>query len=65
MPLEPEELAVFSSRSCFSVSLFERFGVPMKEYLAAVLPGLKRWTLSQVSNLNPSSLVWWPGLIFP
>ena len=31
-----------------------RLGVPVKEYLAAVLPGLARRTLSQVSNLTPA-----------
>ena len=31
-----------------------RLGVPVKEYLAAVLPGLNRRTLSQVSNLTPA-----------
>ncbi len=31
-----------------------RLGVPVKEYLAAVLPGLNRRTLSQVSDLTPA-----------
>ena len=31
-----------------------RLGVPVKKYLAAVLPGLNRRTLSQVSNLTPA-----------
>jgi hypothetical protein len=31
-----------------------RLGVPVKEYLAAVLPGLNRRTLSQVANLTPA-----------
>jgi transposase len=31
-----------------------RLGVPTKEYLAAVLPGLSRRTLSQVVNLTPA-----------
>jgi hypothetical protein len=31
-----------------------RLGVPVKEYLAAVLPGLNGRTLSQVSNLTPA-----------
>jgi transposase len=31
-----------------------RLGLPVKEYLAAVLPGLNRRTLSQVANLTPA-----------
>ena len=31
-----------------------RLGVPVKDYLSAVLPGLNRCTLSQVSNLTPA-----------
>jgi transposase len=31
-----------------------RLGVPVKDYLSAVLPGLNRRTLSQVSNLTPA-----------
>jgi transposase len=31
-----------------------RLGVPVKEYLAAVLPGLNRSTLSEVVNLTPA-----------
>jgi hypothetical protein len=31
-----------------------RIGVPVKEYLAAVLPGLDRRTLSQVAALTPA-----------
>src|SRR5438045_7542701 len=31
-----------------------RLGVPVKDYLAAVLPGLNRRTLSQVANLTPT-----------
>jgi transposase len=31
-----------------------RIGVPVKEYLAGVLPGLDRRTLSQVANLTPA-----------
>ena len=31
-----------------------RLGVPVKEYLAAVLPGLHNRTLSQVANLTPA-----------
>jgi transposase len=31
-----------------------RLGVPVKEYLAAVLPGLNQRTLSQVANLTPA-----------
>jgi hypothetical protein len=30
-----------------------RLGVPVKDYLAAVLPGLNRRTLSEVANLTP------------
>lgn len=31
-----------------------RLGVPVKDYLAAVLPGLNRRTLSEVANLTPA-----------
>src|SRR5207248_1897189 len=31
-----------------------RLGVPVKEYLVAVLPGLNRRTLSTVANLTPA-----------
>lgn len=31
-----------------------RLGVPVKEYLAAVLPGLSRRTLPEVANLTPA-----------
>jgi hypothetical protein len=31
-----------------------RLGVPIKEYLAAILPGLNQRTLSQVANLTPA-----------
>jgi transposase len=31
-----------------------RLGLPVKEYLAAVLPGLHARTLSQVANLTPA-----------
>jgi hypothetical protein len=31
-----------------------RLDVPAKEYLAAILPGLNRRTLSQLSNLTPA-----------
>jgi transposase len=31
-----------------------RLGIPVKEYLAAVLPGLNRRTLSEVANLTPA-----------
>jgi transposase len=31
-----------------------RLGVPVKEYLAAILPGLNQRTLSQVANLTPA-----------
>ena len=31
-----------------------RLGVPVKQYLTAVLPGLNRRTLSQVANLTPA-----------
>ncbi len=36
-----------------------RLGVPVKEYLAAVLPGLNRRTLSAVAHLTPAH--WSPG----
>jgi len=36
-----------------------RLGVPVKEYLAAVLPGLNRRTLSAVGHLTPAH--WSPG----
>jgi hypothetical protein len=39
-----------------------RLGVPVKEYLAAVLPGLNRRTLPEVANLHPSPLVGIPHL---
>ncbi len=31
-----------------------RLGAPVKEYLAAVLPGLNQRTLSEVANLTPA-----------
>jgi hypothetical protein len=31
-----------------------RLGVPIKKYLAAILPGLNQRTLSQVANLTPA-----------
>jgi hypothetical protein len=31
-----------------------RIGVPVKEYLAGVLPGLEQRTLSEVANLTPA-----------
>ncbi len=31
-----------------------RLGVPVRQYFAAVLPGLDRRTLSQVANLTPA-----------
>ena len=45
----PKVAAIFSVvESC------RRLGVPVKDYLSAVLPGLNRRTLSQVSNLTPA-----------
>ena len=36
-----------------------RIGAPVKEYLAAVLPGLERRTLSEVADLTPAR--WYAG----
>ena len=48
-PAGPKVAAILSVvESC------RRLGVPVKEYLAAVLPGLNRRTLSEVANLTPA-----------
>ena len=41
-------LAIVGYESC------RRIGAPVKEYLAGVLPGLDRRTLSQLANLTPA-----------
>jgi transposase len=45
----PKVAAILSvAESC------RRIGAPLKEYLADVLPGLDRRTLSQIANLTPA-----------
>ena len=45
----PKVAAILSAvESC------RRLGVPVKDYLPAVLPGLNRRTLSEVANLTPA-----------